>query len=503
MGIKRTKKALLVAVLPAVFGVAALLYWPAACTHALSGLDNKTSQSRLAGLLPQPRFAHAGARAGGKSVSMADVAEATLPAVVNIASTRTLRQQPARGPFFSDPFFQHFFGGQLPFHGVPRQRRQQSLGSGVIVSTDGIVLTNNHVVEHADKIRVTLADHRELEAKVVGADPKSDLAVLRLQGKPKDLHPLALGDSGRLRLGDVVLAIGDPFGVGETVTMGIVSAKGRANVGITDYEDFIQTDAAINPGNSGGALVDMEGKLVGINTAILSRTGGYQGIGFAIPSNMARPIMESLLKHGKVVRGFLGVMIQELTPDLAASMGLAGRSGVLISDVSKGSPADKVGLKRGDVVVRINGEKVTTPGHLRNLVASSGAGARVKLELLHGGKPKTVTLKLTELPAQVAHNGKVKEERGALAGLTLQELDRATRRRFNIPDKLEGVAVTAVAEGSRAAAAGLRPGDLIVEINRKPVRSVEQLTKLYRADAQRTLLLVYRRSSTVYMLLGR
>jgi serine protease Do len=499
---KTTKRALAAAGVAAVFGIAALLYWPAGCSHSLATADGGTpTHGGLAALVPQPRFAYAGTRGDRKTASIADVAEMALPAVVNISSTRTVKQEAS--PFFNDPFFRRFFGGHFMHPGIPRERRERSLGSGVIVSADGVVLTNNHVVEHADTIRVTLSDRRELDAKVVGTDPRSDVAVLRLKGKPRDLHALTLGDSARLRLGDVVLAIGDPFGVGETVTMGIVSAKGRANIGITDYEDFIQTDAAINPGNSGGALVDMRGRLVGINTAILSRTGGYQGIGFAIPTNMARPIMESLLKHGKVVRGYLGVAIQQLTPDLARAMHLKANAGVLISDVTGGTAAAKAGIKRGDVVLSINGEKVETPGHLRNLVAASGVGAKVRLEILRDGSRLTRTVVLGEMPARLARGGKVEEDNGPLGGLTLQGLDGASRHKYSIPNRINGVVVTAVEPGSRAAYAGLRPGDVILEINREAVRSVDQFTRHYKADGERTLLLVYRDGGTLYLLLQR
>jgi serine protease Do len=403
-------------------------------------------------------------------------------------------------PFFSDPFFRHFFGPGADPH--PQQRRENSLGSGVIVSGDGVVLTNNHVVEHADDILVTLHDRREIEAKVVSADPKSDLAVLRLEGHPKDLHPLSFGDSSRLRLGDVVLAIGNPFGVGQTVTMGIVSAKGRANVGIVDYEDFIQTDAAINPGNSGGALINMAGALVGINTAILSRTGGYQGIGFAIPSNMARPIMESLLKHGKVVRGWLGVAIQNLSPQLAKAFDLEVHSGVLISDVTPGSPAAKAGLQRGDVVSRLDGEQIDTAAQLRNIVASTGPDKSIRLEIIRNDKRLVRTVKLGELPT--AHHGVLEESEGQLNGLTLQNLDRAARRKHHISERVpSGVVVKAVAPGSPAAGSGVRPGDVIVEINRSPVKSVEQFGKLYQAATGKLLLLIYRDGNTMYVLLER
>jgi serine protease Do len=438
---------------------------------------------------------------GRQAHGIADVAERSLPAVVNIASTKVVHSQ--GHPFMSDPFFRQFFGDRM--FGVPRARRKRSLGSGVIISKDGVVLTNYHVVERAQAIKVVLSDRRELAARLVGADPKSDMAVLRLEGDLDDLRPLPLGDSSKLRLGDVVLAIGNPFGVGQTVTMGIVSAKGRANVGIVDYEDFIQTDAAINPGNSGGALVNMRGELVGINTAILSRSGGYQGVGFAIPSNMARPIMESLLSRGKVVRGWLGASVQELSPDLARALGLKATDGVLVSDVAAGSPAARAGVRRGDVIQRINGEQIDTPGRLRNLVASAGAGARIKLGLLRkGSQPATVEIQLTEMPTTAGGVTRLGRREGALGGLTVVGLSPAVREKYNLPERLsQGVVIEQVARGSAAARAGLRPGDVILELNRQPIVSVDQFASVYRQSRGQLLLLVYRDGETSYLLFRR
>jgi serine protease Do len=456
-------------------------------------------------VLPHPAFAYA-AESGDKSVSIADVAARSLPAVVNISSTKVIRRQAQRlSPFFNDPFFRHFFGGRMsPFGRIPRESRQKSLGSGVIVGKDGIVLTNNHVVEHADEIKVTLQDKREVKAKVVGTDPKSDLAVLKLDGDFKDLRSLAFGDSNRLRLGDVVIAIGNPFGVGRTVTMGIVSAKGRADVGIVDYEDFIQTDAAINPGNSGGALINMAGELVGINTAILSRSGGYQGIGFAIPSNMARPIMESLVKHGKVIRGWLGVSIQNLKPEMARALGTKIQTGVLISDVTAGSPADKAGLKRGDVALKLNGEELDSTGRLRNLVASAGAGAGVSLEVMRGDRRLTLTVKLGEMPATAGGVARLDRGEGVLGGLTVTGLNEASRDKYDVPQRIgNGVVVQEVDRDSAAASAGIQPGDVILELNRQAVTSVEQFKSLYQAATGRLLVLVYREGSTMYLLLSK
>ncbi len=334
---------------------------------------------------------------GQNDASIADVAAQVVPSVVNIFSTVGGPAAGSRGMPPDHPFFRRYFGQPSE----PRQRQQQSLGSGVIVSEDGVILTNNHVIEKASKIRVVLADRREYSAEIAGSDPQTDLAVLKLELGAGDRVPaLPLGDSGRLRLGDIVLAVGNPFGLGQTVTMGIVSAVGRANVGIADYEDFIQTDAAINPGNSGGALVDMEGHLVGVNTAILSRTGGYQGIGFAVPTKMIEPIMQSLLERGRVERGWLGVIIQDLTTEDAARLGINGERGALIAQVGRGTPAEAAGLEAGDVVSHLDGAAVESSAQLRNAVAMKGADKSVVLGLLRNGKRREVSVKLGALPAE-------------------------------------------------------------------------------------------------------
>ncbi len=446
------------------------------------------------GLAP-PANAHDGA---GKShiFSLADIAERSLISVVNISSTRTAKA--AQSPYMSDPFFREFFRHYGPGNRSPR--KESSLGSGVIIRSDGIVLTNNHVIKNADEIRVTLSDKREFKAKVVGTDPKSDLAVLKLKNA-KGLKTIRLGNSDRLRLGDVVLAIGNPFGVGQTVTMGIVSAKGRANVGIADYEDFIQTDAAINPGNSGGALINQRGELIGINTAILSRTGGYQGIGFAIPSNMVRPIMNSLLKRGKVIRGWLGVVIQKVNSELVKAMKLPTRNGVLIADVDPLGPAKKAGIKRGDLVVKINGRAVDSPGSLRNIVASSGSGGQIRIEYYRGKKLISTSVKLGELPSEQTA---AKKPSTKLGGIRVAPLNRNSRAKFNIPPRVNfGVVVTQMKRQSRAARAGLRPGDVILEVNRVTINSVRRFKKLYSASKGRVLLLVYRQGSTMFMILNK
>ncbi len=450
--------------------------------------------------LPHPAFAQ-GKHSGAATTTTADVAEAALPSVVNVSSTKTV-QLGMR--FEQDPFFRHFFGPG----GVPRERQERGLGSGVIVSADGVILTNNHVIEGAKDIRVTTSDSRELDAEVVGTDPKSDLAVLRVKGKAENLVPIRFGDSSRLRLGDVVLAIGNPFGVGQTVTMGIVSAKGRANVGIVDYEDFIQTDAAINPGNSGGALVNMEGQLVGINTAILSRTGGYMGVGFAIPTNMVKPIMESLVTNGRVVRGWLGIFIQPLDKDLAVAMRLPPDTrGVVVSDIAPDGPASKGGLERGDVVTKIDGRAVSSPGELRNVVATLGAQRTVTVDVLRGGTVRSLTVPIGEMPEDGAKRPRFSsgpDGSGSLDGLLLETLGDAHRKKHGIPPRVRsGAVVVGVDPGSAAARAGLRPGDVVLEVNRTKIASVGDFEKAYAASKTRTLLLVHRDGNSIFIAVQR
>jgi serine protease Do len=435
--------------------------------------------------------------------SVAEVAERVVPSVVSISATRMVRTQ-SRNPFFREFFGQPGMGGGPGGMPEEQEQEQQGLGSGVVVTRDGVVLTNNHVVEQAEDIRVTLSDGRKFDAEVVGTDPQSDLAVVRIQGKvPAGLQPLEFGDSAALRLGDVVLAVGNPFGVGQTVTMGIVSAKGRSSMGIVDYEDFIQTDAAINPGNSGGALVNLRGELVGINTAILSRSGGYQGIGFAIPTSMARPIMGSLLSDGKVARGWLGVAIQSIDSDLAAAMKLDGAQGVLISDVTPGSPAAKVGLRRGDVILTLDGKPMTDSSQLRNHVAAKEPGSKVALDILRDGKTRRLEVGLGTLPN--SHVARAESELGGksdglLAGVKVANMTPQLRMRFNVPDEVQsGVLVTQVSPGSRAQRVGLRPGDVIVEFDRKPVDAVATLDELNGKAEGSALLLVSRQGNMVFL----
>ncbi len=353
-------------------------------------------------LAPAPAAANPAALNGNLTV-LSDVAEAVLPAVVNIRATKVARGH--GGPFFDDPFFRRFFGQRGD---EQKEQRSLSRGSGVLVGADGLVLTNNHVVSDSDEVVVALSDGREFPAELVGTDPRSDLAVIRLQGAPTDLVALELGSSEAMRLGEVVLAVGNPFGLEGTVTMGIVSAKGRSDVGIVDYEDFIQTDAAINPGNSGGALVNTRGELVGINTAILSGTGGSQGVGFSIPTDLARPIMQSLLDNGRVDRGWLGVYIRDATPaayDFQKLRLPEDLRGVFVDGFAEGSPAAVAGLRKGDVIIQVDGRATSTSSRLRNTVAHMPAGHTVDLDLMRMGKRMTVSVPLDPLPDEVPERG--------------------------------------------------------------------------------------------------
>jgi serine protease Do len=391
----------------------------------------------------------------------------------------------------SDPFFQQFFGHGFGRPEIPQNRREQSLGSGVIVSPEGYVLTNNHVVDGATDVKVTLSDKRELKAKIVGTDPKTDIAVLKLEGA--NFPAITLGDSSKVQVGDYALAIGDPFGVGQTVTMGIVSAKGRGNLGIEDYEDFIQTDAPINPGNSGGALVNDRGELVGINTAILSHgSGGNEGIGFAIPVNLARNVMGQILDHGKVTRGYLGVVIQPITPAMAKQLGLSNVQGALVGDVSGKGPAQTAGVQRGDVILSINGNTVNDSNELRNTISMMQPGETVKLEISRNGSTKNLDVKLGELPLskQDAENQSEGASKDALEGVSVENLDAETASQLQLPESTKGVVVTGIDPSSPKAESGLQKGDVIQEVNHQPVHNVAEFEQAMRKAGGSALLLV-------------
>lgn len=441
-------------------------------------------------------------------VSLSDgfsaVVEPLLPAVVNISSSKVVKSPRGQFQFPDDPFFRQFFGN--PFGDVqPREHREHSLGSGVIVSPDGYVLTNNHVVDGATDIEVSLKDKRQLKAKVVGTDPRTDIAVLKIPAS--GLSTVPLGNSSKLHIGDIVLAIGDPFGIGETVTMGIVSATSRRALDIGapgGYEDFIQTDAAINPGNSGGALVNSRGELIGINTAIISNGGGgNQGIGFAVPVDLARNVMNQILKTGKVTRGYLGVMIQEVTPGLAKAFGLPSAEGALIGDVTPNSPGAKAGLQKGDVVVAMNGQSISDFQDLRLRISQSSPGESVKLQLIRDGQKREVTATLGELPATAEASTGSEPSENAMEGMQVEALTPEVAEQFGLPSGTRGVVVIRVDPSSPAADGGLQRGDVIEEVNHKAVLNLQQFrTAVREAGSQPLLLLVNRGGNTSFAVIS-
>jgi serine protease Do len=461
--------------------------------------------------------------------SYAPIVKRVSPSVVKVLVTeRAKRMSNAQIP----PQLRDFFGGGDDDDGggfsfgprggrqMPQQPAQQGLGSGVIVSADGYILTNNHVVNGADVIKVSLNDGRELTAKVIGTDPQSDLAVVKVDAK--NLPAITFADSDIVEVGDRVLAVGNPFGIGQTVTSGMVSGLGRATQDLA-YEDFIQTDAAINPGNSGGALVDAEGRLIGINTAILSRSGGSQGIGFAIPSNLAHSVMEQLTATGKVVRGYLGVEMQEVTPALAEQFKLATNHGALVADVVPDSPAAKAGLKSSDVITKFDGKPVTDARHLKLAVAEVQPGQKVDTEVMRDGKTLTLSVTTVERPSEqvLAQQGRnfrgnrnrglnrdndnsaaanADDDSGTLNGVGVADLDSQARREFDVPASIRGALVTQVDPSSAAATAGLQPGDVIQEINRQAVRNSGDAIKLTeKSDTKKTLLRVWNQSGSHFV----
>ncbi len=434
---------------------------------------------------------------GTLNASLSKVSEGVKPSVVNIATTKNMSSKDhPLGEYLEDPLFRKYFGDRFHPFGGKRKFNAPALGSGVIVTEDGYILTNNHVVQDTDTIKVTLHDKREFDGRIIGSDPKSDLAIVKVDAE--GLPAIEMGISDGLKVGELVIAIGNPFGLGNTITMGIISAVGRSNVGIADYEDFIQTDAAINPGNSGGALVNIRGELIGVNTAIFSTSGGYMGIGFAIPSDMANSIMQSILKHGKVIRGWLGVTIQNVTPELAKHFNITERQGALVTEVMEGTPAEKAGLKRGDVIIEYDGKVSESPNSLRNMVAATLPGEKISLIVVRDGKEETIMMTIGEMP------GKMAEVRSgfknALAGVHVQNLTPEIRGRFNIPQKAGGIIVANVEDDSLAAGM-LKKGDVIQEINRKPVRETGDYEDVVSGigDKENILLLVYRGGGYIYV----
>ncbi len=442
----------------------------------------------------------------------APVVERVAPAVVNISSTKVVKTPTSfrngggddESDDPGDNMLRQFFGGGGGFGGrsmpqMPREQREQGLGSGVIVSPDGYILTNNHVVDGATDIRVSLSDKREFQAKVIGTDAKVDIAVLKIDAT--NLPAIVFGDSQKVRVGEYAIAVGDPFGVGQTVTMGIVSAKGRTGLGIEEYEDFIQTDAPINPGNSGGALVNDRGELIGINTAILAHgSEGNQGIGFAIPANMARNVMDEIVKYGKVQRAYLGILPQDVTPAIAEAFGQKNLTGALVGDVTADSPAQRAGLHKGDIITEVNGKAVNGANDLRMTISMMQPGASVQLKAIREGAVRDFTANLADLPGTEASNRQPGEKsESALQGVQVQNLDGQTAHQLGLPSGTSGVVVSNISPSSPAADSGLRKGDVIQEVNRKPVSSVSDFEQAVRASKNSPLLLVNRQGNTMYV----
>ena len=460
--------------------------------------------------------------------SFAPIVEKVAPSVVTVYTSKTIKANRLRGSGSMDPdLLRRFFGNQFggpggddndgPGGGNPHPERMQALGSGVIVSPDGQILTNNHVIEGADEILVRVGPgDKEYKATKVGADPSTDIAVLKINAK--DLPAATFADSDKAKIGDLVLAIGNPFGLGQTVTMGIVSATGRGNVGITDYENFIQTDASINPGNSGGALVDAEGRVLGINTAIYSRSGGNQGIGFAVPSNLARQVFQNIHEKGRVVRGYLGTQIQPLNPELTKAFKLPeDTTGALISQVEANTPAEKAGLKSGDVITGLDGKKVADARALRLSISEMSPGSKVTLKVLRDGKERDVAVTLGELPSSKSrinrggnggddneNNDGAEHKSNILDGITVGNLDEKTRADLKIPAKVQGALITAVDPDSAGYQAGLRQGDVVEEMNREPVKDADQAVTLSdKVEKEESVLLrIYSKGGSHYVVLA-
>jgi len=442
-----------------------------------------------------------------ESASFAGVVKRVAPSIVKVtvqinAHRASLNQGEDMNPLFKmDPNLRQFFGNRLP---AAPEIPESGLGSGVIISADGYIVTNNHVVDGAKQVTVTLSDGRELTARVVGRDPQTDVAVIKVSAK--DLPAITFAPSRNVEVGDRVLAIGNPFGIGETVTTGIVSATSRrAGLGLA-YEDFIQTDAAINPGNSGGALVDVEGRLVGINTAILSHSGGFQGVGLAVPADLVGNVVDNLVAHGKVVRSYIGVGIQDLTPGLADSFGIKRNGGALISDVRPGSPGAKAGLRSGDVITAVDGQPIDSASRLGITVAETAPGSKLTLDVLRDGATEHISVTTVVRTAGDRRGGEqpteaTTDDQGVLNGVGVADIDSAARRDLDLPERLSGAVITGVDPESAAARAGLREGDVILEIDRQPVTSAKSAVDLCEnAASRKTLVKVWSHGNTVFVI---
>ncbi|GLI54356.1 MULTISPECIES: DegQ family serine endoprotease [Thermodesulfovibrio] len=424
--------------------------------------------------------------------AMAEVIQAVRPSVVNIYTTKKIKRPGIPFPF-NDPFFRRFFDDEFgELFDRQREYTQTSLGSGVIVDSSGYILTNYHVIKGADEIKVKLYDKKVFDGTVIGYDAKTDIAVIKI--KANGLRPIKWGDSDKLKVGETVIAIGNPYGLSLTVTSGIVSATGRANVGISDYEDFIQTDAAINPGNSGGPLVNVRGELVGINTAIFSTTGGYQGIGFAIPSNMAKVVMDSLIKNKKVIRGWLGVTVQDLDTEMAKALKLKEIKGAVVTDVQEGSPAEKAKIMMKDIIINFDGKEVEDAAHLRNLVVSTPPGKTVNIEIIRAGKYYTIPVTIGELPAEQ----KVSASESVLSGIYVENLTNNLRSQLKIPKKINGVVITSIDPGSPVEGL-LTRGDVIIEINNEKINNTKDFARVAKKAKTEAIVWFYRQGRVSYI----
>jgi serine protease Do len=478
------------------FRVLIILAFVAFTAAIVVNATQKTSSSGT-GLMLRLADAHEGPAAHTFSPAVT----AAFPSVVNISSSKVVRTSAAVQRMEHDPVFRQFlkdsFGG--PLH-IPKERREQSLGSGVIVSPNGYILTNSHVVNAAEDVRVTLGDKREFKAEVIGADPHTDVAVLRIDAT--GLPALVIGDSSKVKLGDCVLAIGNPFGVGQAVTMGIVSATGRRGLGIEDYEDFIQTDAAINPGNSGGALVNDRGELIGINTAIISPAGANQGVGFAIPVNFVRGIAEELTRNGAVVRPYIGLMPQDITPRLAQALGLRDTDAVLVADVAPDGPAARAGVQKGDIILTMNGQRIDDASELRLDVARMRPDAVLRLQIQRDGTVQDIPVKLAALPSSSIDAPLVTRSSAtltALEGIRIEALTPQIRRALRTRPGTSGVVVTEIDPASRASESEIEPGDIIEQVNRTPVTTVKEYNAAVAAAGGNPVLRIRRDDATFYL----